>query len=219
MNISRALAYITDDDDWLQKLLIGGLISLIPLVGQIYALGYATAVLKNIIAGQEAPLPDLTEDFGDKLIHGLLVWVMIMIYMLPLIIVATVSGIGIAVVAGAADSDVAGILAATTGSCAGLFMLALGIVSGLFVPYAWGRYAECGLFGQAFKLNDFFEMIKANLGQTLMVLLVAAVIGAIAGSVGTAVCAIGVAFTSFYARLVTSFLYGKLYLQAKAKTQ
>jgi hypothetical protein len=218
MDISRALAYITDDEDWLQKLLIGGLLSLIPVVGQIYALGYATAVLKNIIAGKETPLPDLTEDFGGKLLQGLLLWLITVIYFLPLIVIAGSSGIGIAVVAGAADADVAGILAAITGSCVGLIALVLGIVSGLFLPYAWAIFAETGQFGEAFKLNKILEMIKANLGQTLLVLLVAAVVGAVAGSIGTAVCAIGVAFTTFYARLVSSFLYGKLYLQAKAKT-
>jgi hypothetical protein len=220
MDISRALAYITDHDDWLQKLLIGGLLSLIPIVGQIWALGYATVVLKNIIEGRESPLPELIEDFGEKLIQGLLVSIMMIVYFLPLILVATVMGIGIGVVtAGAADQDIAGILAAIMGSCLGLLVLALGIIAGLFVPYAWSRYAESGQFGEAFKLNPIFEMLKANIGQTLLTLLVVIVLGVIANSVGSAICGIGVAFTGFYSQLVTSFLYGKLYLQAQAKTQ
>ena len=218
MDISRALAYITDDDDWLQKLLIGGLLSLIPVVGQIYALGYATQVLKNIIQGSETPLPDLTEDFGNKLLQGLLVTVISLIYFLPLILVAGTSGIGIGIMASSMDADVAGILAAITGSCVGLVALALGIIAGLFLPYAWSIYAESGQFGDAFKLNKILSMIKANLGQTLLTLLVIIVLGIVASSVGSAVCGIGVAFTTFYANLVTSFLYGKLYRQAQAKT-
>lgn len=220
MDISRALAYITDDEDWLQKILIGGLLSLIPIVGQIWALGYATVVLKNIIEGRESPLPDLIEDFGEKLIQGLLVSIMMVIYFLPLILIAAIFGTGIGIVtAGAGERDIAGVLAAILGSCLGLLVLVLAIIAGLFIPYAWAKYAESGQFGDAFKLDPILNLIKANVGQTLLTLLVVMIVGAIANSVGTAVCGIGVAFTGFYSYLVTSFLYGRLYLQAQAKTQ
>jgi hypothetical protein len=218
MDISRALSYITDDEDWLQKLLIGGLLSLIPVVGQLFAMGYATRVLKNIIAGQENPLPDLTEDFGEKLLQGLMVWIIELVYALPVIVIATISGIGIGLITAPVDSDVAGIVAALTGSCAGLFILALLIATSLFVPYAWSAYAESSQLGDAFKLSKVWNMIKANFGATLLTLLVLVVLAIVAGSVGSAVCGIGAAFTSFYAYLVTSFLFGKLYLQAQAKT-
>lgn len=219
MDISRALAYITDDEDWLQKLLIGGLLSLIPIVGQIWALGYVTLVLKNIIEGRESPLPELIEDFGDKLIQGLLVTVITIVYFLPLILIAAIVGTTIGIVASASDAEVAGALAAIMGSCLGLVLLALGIAAGLFVPYAWSNYAVSGQFGDAFKLSEIFAMVKANLGQTLLALLVIVLLSMIASSVGSAACGIGMAFTTFYTQLVTSFIYGKLYLQAQAKSQ
>ena len=34
MNYSRAFSYVFDDKNWLSKLLIAGLISLIPIIGQ-----------------------------------------------------------------------------------------------------------------------------------------------------------------------------------------
>jgi len=176
-------------------------------------------VLKNIIEGREGPLPDLIEDFGDKLVQGLLVSVMMIVYFLPLILIGAVLGGTIAAVASTADEDVVGIVSAVMGSCMGLAMLILGILAGLFLPYAWAKYAESGQFGEAFRLSEIFQLFKANVGQTLLVLLILAVLGTIASSVGSAACGIGVAFTTFYAQLVTSFLYGKLYLQAQAKTQ
>ena len=219
MDISRSLSYIADDEDWLKKLLVGGLISLIPIVGQIYAQGYATQVLKNIIGGKESPLPEPTEDFGDKLLHGVIAWVITTVYALPLILLSIISGVGIALVAAAADSsDAVGVLAALTGSCAGLIGLALLVAYGLFVPYAWSAYAESLQFGDAFKLSTIWAMVKANIGQTLLTLLVIALVAIVAGSVGSAVCGIGVAFTGFYAQLVIAFLTGKLYVQTKAKT-
>jgi len=219
MDISRALSYITDDEDWLQKLLIGGLLSLIPIVGQLWALGYVTRVLKNIIEGRESPLPELIEDFGDKLVQGLLVSVMMIVYFLPLILIGAVLGGTIAAVASTADEDVVGIVSAILGSCLGFIMLVLGVIAGLLLPYGWSNYAVSGQFGEAFKLSDIFAMFRVNVGQTLLTLLLLAVLGAIAGSVGAAACGIGTAFTTFYTQLVTSFLYGKLYLQARAKTQ
>lgn len=220
MDLSRALAYITDDDDWLKKLLIGGLLTLIPIVGQFWLMGYLTELLKNVIEGRESPLPELLDDFGDKLVQGLLYTAIGIIYALPLIVIGSIGGIGIGVVTGiAAETDAVGFLAALSGTCLGLVMLVLGILTGLVSIYAWGRFAETGQFAKAFELSKLFEMIKANLGQTLLVLLVLALLGMVAASVGTAACGIGAAFAGFYAQLVGAFLYGKLYLQAKAKIE
>jgi hypothetical protein len=218
MDLSRALSYITDDEDWLKKLAIGGLLSLIPVVGQFWAGGYALQVLKNIIAGKESPLPELTDDFGDKLIHGLVVWAITTIYALPMIVLGIFAGIVIGLITAPMDSDVAGVVSALTGTCAGLIGLVFFVAYGLFYPYVLGAYAETGQFGDAFQFSKIWTMVKANIGQTLLTLLVMAVVGAVAGSIGAAVCGIGAAFTGFYAQLVSSFLYGKLYSQTKAKT-
>jgi hypothetical protein len=218
MDIGRSFTFITEDKEWWQKILLGGLLSLIPIVGQFYAVGYAIQVLKATIEGREIPLPGVTDEFGDKLLKGLLASLIVLIYMLPVIVIGSISGGGAAILSeSSADPDVAGMIAAIWSSCFGCVSLVLAILIGLFIPFAWGRYAESGEFGAAFKFGEIFGQVKDNLGPTFIVLLLSAAAGIASAIVGSILCGIGLIFTGFYAQLVTAFLYGSLYRQAKAK--
>jgi hypothetical protein len=219
MDIGRSFTFITEDEDWLQKVLIGGLISLIPVVGQFYMVGYAIQVIKATIEGREIPLPEVTEDFGDKLLKGLLASIIVFIYVLPVIVVGGISGGGAAVLSEAfADQDVSETVAVIWSACLGCVSLVLGILIGLFIPFAWSKYAESGQFGDAFKFGDIFRMLKANIGPAFITILLSAAAGIAAAIVGSILCGIGLFFTTFYAQLVTAFLYGSVYRQAKAKS-
>jgi hypothetical protein len=222
MDIGRAFTFITEEEDWWRKVLIGGLISLIPIVGQLYLTGYVTQVLKNTIEGRELPLPEVTEDFGDKLLKGLMVVIIAFILFLPVIIVGSISGVGSALLGGAfADSDAAeaaGAVMAFWGICFGCVTMVLGIAISLLLPFAWGKYAESGQFGDAFKFGELFGMLKANLGSTVIAILLSTAAGIVAGIAGSILCGIGFFFTGFYAQLVTAFLYGSVYREAKTKT-
>ena len=100
MDIGRSFSYITEDQEWWKKVLLGGLISLMPIVGQLYVLGYVLETLKNVIAGREVPLPEIGEDFGGKLVKGLLLWVITFVYFLPLTLLSTCSGVGSSIFTG-----------------------------------------------------------------------------------------------------------------------
>jgi hypothetical protein len=220
MDIGRSFTFITEDEDWLQKVLIGGLISLIPIVGQFYMVGYAIQVIKATIEGREIPLPEVTQDFGDKLLKGLMASIIVFLYFLPVMIVGSVSGGGAAILSNALDDpDAAGAVAAIWSSCLGCVSLVLGILISLFVPFAWSRYAESGQFGDAFKFGEIWNQLKDNLGPALIAILLSAAVGIAAGIIGLILCLFGSIFTGFYAQLVTAFLYGSVYRQAKAKAE
>lgn len=221
MDIGRSFTFVTEDEDWLRKVLIGGLISLIPIVGQLYMAGYALQVIKNTIEGRAVPLPEVTEDFGEKLLKGLLAVLIAIILFLPVIIVGSISGIGSAILGGAfADTqaaETAGTLMALWGTCFGCVTFVLSLAISLLLPFAWGKYAESGQFGDAFKLGELFSMLKNNLGPAIIAILVSAAAGIVAGIAGTILCGIGFFFTGFYAQLITAFLYGSVYREAKTK--
>jgi hypothetical protein len=219
MDIGRSFTYITQDQGWIKKVLLGGVITLIPIVGPLFAFGYVLETMKNTIAEQEIPLPEIG-DFGGKLVEGLKVWVISFVYALPLILfsVCAQSGNFAPVIAENVDPDMADVLTTVSigvSACCGCLLLLYAILMGLLLPFAWGKYIETGQFGAAFRLGEIFEMLKSNVGPAVIVLLVNALAGLVAAIVGTIACGIGLIFTLFYAQLVMAFLYGSLYRQAK----
>jgi hypothetical protein len=218
MDYARSLSYILEDQEWWQKLLILGLLSLIPIVGPIYVAGYVVQVLKDVIEGREVPLPDAVDEFGARLVNGLLLSIITVIYMLPVIIVACVSGGGSALLVNATgDPDSASIASSIWASCLGCLSFVLGILISLLLPFAWSKFAENGQFGDAFKLGQVFGAVRDNLGPTIIVILISWLVSLAAGLVGLLLCIIGTIFTTVYAQLVTAFLYGALYRQSKEK--
>lgn len=216
MDIGRAFTFPTEDEDWLKKVLIGALLSLIPFVGQFYAMGYMIEALRRVIAGQPVPLSEPLDDFGDKLLKGILATLITFIYALPIILIAVCLGSGIAAVtSGNLNPDTRAVLEPILGVCTGLIITVLSVLMGLVVPFALARYAETEDLGQALQLGVIWRMFQKNIGPAFLVLLVTWLAGMLAAAAGTILCGVGLFFTVFYLQLITAFLYGGLYRQAR----
>jgi hypothetical protein len=221
VDIGKSFTYVTQDQDWIKKVLLGGVITLIPIAGSLFAFGYVLATMKNVIAEQEVPLPEIG-DFGGKLVEGLKAWVISFVYALPLILfsVCAQSGNLTPLMAESVDPDMLDVLTNVSigvSACCGCLLLLYGILMGLLLPFAWGKYIEVGQLGAAFRVGELFGMLKSNISPAVITLLVSGLAGFVAVLVGTIACGIGLIFTLFYAQLVMAFLYGSLYRQAKAK--
>ncbi len=222
MDIGRSFTYVAEDQDWIKKVLLGGAITLIPIVGQVFALGYMIKTLKNVVAGEETPLPEIG-DFGGKLVEGLKGGVIALVYGLPLILFGACSQTGslAPLVAENVDPDIVETLTSVSigvSACCGCLLLLYVILMGLVLPFALGKYAETGQMGAAFKLSDIFNMLKSSIGPALIVLLVGGLTVFVAELVGLIACGIGLFFALFYAQLVMAFLYGSLYRRARGLT-
>jgi hypothetical protein len=216
MDIGRSFSYIVEDEEWWKKVLIGGLLSLIPVIGQFYAMGYMLEALRNVIHGRELPLPEPLEGFGEKLVQGLLASVILFIYALPLIVIFSCAGGGAAAFTeNIGDSDTGELIGTLWASCFGCLGTVVSVAMGLLAPFVLATYAETGEFGAALKVGTMFRMMWSNIGPAFIALLVSMLAGIAASIAGTILCGIGLFATTFYAQLVMAYVYGNLYLKAK----
>ncbi len=211
MDIGSSFTYPMEDQDWLKKILIGAVLGLIPIVGGFLQMGYAVEAIKRTIDGVPTPLPEW-DDWGGKLVKGLVYWVISFVYVLPLILIAACVSVGGAALSSAVngDSDTAGLIFALVQACFGCLALIYGLAVGLVLPAAIGRYAATGEFGAAFQFGEVFSMVRHNIGTYVIVLVMTFVAGLVA-SLGIIACFIGVLVTGFYAQLIIAYLYGSAY--------
>jgi hypothetical protein len=214
MDIGRSFTYMFEDQDWIKKILIGGVVSLIPIVN-FAAFGYFIEALKNTAEGRELPLPEWGDDFGGKFMKGLMAAIASFLYMLPIMIVVGIVFGLTAAIASSLDSDAAETVSAICPLMGNCLLFVYMILVMLILPAAVIRYALTGQFGAFFRFGDIMALIKANIGGYIIALLVALVASLIAQIVGTIACGIGILFTLIWAYLVSANLFGNLVREAQ----
>ncbi len=222
MDIGRSFKFMFEDESWITRILIGGILGLIPIVNFV-VYGYQLEVIKNVSQDQDLPLPDW-DDFGGKFIKGLMVAIASFIYSLPLIILwAAYFVLGLLIGGGAASTGSNDV----SGAAGGVFFfcsIAIGCIAFLYSIIVYGfvlipgimRYAEEEEFGAFFKFGENLRVATSNLGSYIVMLLVIMVAGLAAGIVGGIACGIGIFFTGFWATLVSGHLLGQYWKESKA---
>jgi len=206
-----------EDQDWVKKILIGGVVNLIPIVN-FAASGYFIEAVKNTAEGRELPLPEW-DNLGGKFMKGLIAGIAGFIYALPIMIVVGIIFGLVAVVTGAvSDEDTAATIATACSGIGYCLMFVYMILLLLIFPAATVRYALTGQFGAFFRFGEIWAFIKANIGGYIIALLIAVVAGLIAEIVGGIACGIGILFTLMWAMLVTANLFGNLAREAQPAT-
>jgi hypothetical protein len=214
MDIGSAFTFMFDDEEWVKKLAIGGGIALVGailspiLVGIVLFLplmGYMLETLKNVRDGQTR-LPEWA-DFGNLFVKGLMLFLIGLVYQIPVIILACMAG-GVNIAMAQADSDVAQALSILS-VCFSCLQIVVSLVVSAIMPAAFIRYAQYDTFGSAFQFGAIFKFIGANIGNYIIAVLLTWVAGMLA-ALGLIVCIIGVFFTMFWSMLVSANLYGQL---------
>jgi hypothetical protein len=226
MDFGKAFTFMFDDPDWVRKLGIGvvvGLVAtllspiLIGLIPAIMILGYSLDVLRNVNNGQERPLPEW-EDWGGFLARGFKLVVAFFVWSLPVILVSIPIVMGAALTGnqnGNSGAAVAfGTLFIICGSCLlilwGLFLL-------LISPAICIRLAVTDRLAATFELGKVWALTRDNLSNVIVAILliiVAAIIAAIAGSLGFIALFIGALVTipaaTLWQYLVQAHLFGQI---------
>lgn len=224
MEYSKALTFIWEDPRWQQKMLIGtGVviasvvlsIVLVGVLGFLIIAGYSVRLLQNVRAGQPHPLPEWDE-WGEDLARGFKLFVVGIVWALPVMILVIPSGIGSAMTGARSEGiQLLGVLLSiTTGCLSVLYGLLLAAVSpGFSIAFAKDEQIMSGL-----QFRDIVAWTQDNIGQVVVVVLIVIVasiaISLLSSIVGVLLCVIGLIVTIPLGTLVTSLfqyhLYGQL---------
>ncbi len=197
MQFGQAFSYVFKDPDWIKKLLLAGLVSLIPVVGQFFLAGWGLEVTRRLIDGEDPVLlPDL--NFGATLGKGFQAAVIGFIYSIPVIIFALpMSLIGPIGAAMDMDMDTLGMITMVVSVCCGGLILIYSIFMALMVPAALGNFVAKGGIGSGLQFKEVFGLVKARPVSYLLVL-VGGIVSNFIGLLGSIACGIGVLITMPY---------------------
>jgi len=208
MNFGQSFSFVFKDKDWLKKLAIPALCSLIPVVGQFVVSGWGLKVTKNVIEGnEEHALPNIS--FGEDLGRGFMAALITAIYSLPVAIITGLAA-GLFVWAGNADETVMTILF-IVGGCIGLIGLLAGILLAFLGVIAIANYVAKGKFSAAFNFKQIFGLLKKSFVSWLLVIVGQILALGIIAPLGAIACVIGVFLTMAYGVAVYSHLLGQAY--------
>jgi hypothetical protein len=211
MNFGLSFGYVFEDKEWFRKIAIPALCSLIPIVGQFIVIGWGLKATKNVIDGKErSALPEL--NFGNDLGHGFMVFLIGLIYSIPVSILVSISGLLIGF--GTEQQDMSNFLMIAIGVCVGLLAFVLGLLTAFLGSAAVANYAAKGQFGAAFKFSELFSMIKKSFVSWLLVILGQIIAMGFIAPLGAIACGIGALLTSVYATAIYSHLLGQAYNQS-----
>ncbi len=221
MDIGKAFSYVFEDPNWIAKVGIGGGILLgglvlsfllgLPLLAAIIILmGYFLTVIKNVYEANPRPLPEWN-DFGGYFMKGLYAFIGVIILQLPAIIIACCIGaltgvIGSQASSGSSDNTTG--LVTTLTLCLQCVIGIYSLVIGIFMYAPLTRYALNGQLATFWDFKGNLAFIQANVGNYLIAWILSIVAGLI-GEIGFALCVIPGFFTTFWAMLVSAYLFGQ----------
>lgn len=178
MNISEAFSFHFQDKDWFRKLGIGGLIGLFGnflILPLFLLLGYQVEVVRRVMRGDKEVLPDW-DDWGELFMDGVKMFGGLILYSLPLIVVAfTLFSIifvpllmaerGQAII----DEDALGALFGGTFSIMWCLMMVYSVLLSTITPAIYTQYARTGDMRDCYRLGEILRMTRDGLGDAILV--------------------------------------------------
>jgi len=209
MDFGKAFSYPFEDRDWLKKIGIAALITLIPVIGTLLVAGWGIEITRRVIRQDPEPLPDWTE-FGEMLGDGFKVMVVWFTYLLPVFLLEVCALVPVLVNPDLINDETVITLIMICINCL-VFIYAL--VLAFIVPAALGNMTVKNELRAAFRFGEVFGLVRSQPGAYGIVFVGGLAAGFIA-SLGIVACCIGVLFTAAYATTINAYLRGQAYLHA-----
>jgi hypothetical protein len=177
MDVGKSIGYVFEDKKWTNKLLIGMLVSIVPIVN--FALfGWIIDIMKNVSQRQAEPLPDW-DNFGDKFVKGAILFVASLIYSLPMLLL-TCPVLFIPFTRGDFSREGQQALAAMIAGTGLLLVCAISVYALLLsflMPAIFLNFARKGTFAACFEFGEIWRIMSKNLGDYIVAWLIIIVVG------------------------------------------
>jgi hypothetical protein len=208
LDFGRALSFFFQDPDWVKKILLGSLFTLLTfvLVGVFFLAGYVLRVTQRSARGETYPLPDW-DDLGGIFTDGLRVFAFYLGYVIPLSILFVIPSLGLVAIEGV-DRDGSPIMALAGVMIIGVITL-LSLIVALYMPAALTRLALKGNIGAGFEFGAILAFIKRNAGNYVLAILIM-IVAQLISQFGVILFCIGVIPASFWAATVMAFALGEV---------
>jgi hypothetical protein len=190
MDIGRAFGYVFQDPTWLKKIIIGGVLLIIPIFGWFVVGGYTLKVMRNVISGNDLPLPEW-DDFGGLFTEGLKAFVVLLAWWLPIVIVTT-------------------ILNRIDGFVFQCLSFIIGVLTSVIIAAVIPPFAQSGRISDGLQFQVIINRVMANLGDYITIYILGFVLAIIAAAGLIGLC-IGVFLTIMYTSLVQAHLASQAY--------
>ena len=215
MDVNKALTFVTEDERWITKLLIGVVMIFISflIIPMFFLYGYMIQIIRNVMAGMENPLPEW-EEWGKMFMDGLNLFVAGLVYTLPVWLLMCCSFAFILPSAGM-EGDAAeimagiGVLAIVVMSClVFLFLIALMLIG----PAIAIQYARENSLSACFQFSEVIGIARENIGNILIALVVVFAISFVLSLVGLIpiIGFIVIMPRNVYVLFVTGHMYGQI---------
>ena len=215
MDIVENIKYPTTDSEWIKKVLIGGILLLIPILNFVCT-GYYLKVIKGSIEGRNN-MPEW-DDWGDLFIKGISVLIISLAYsIIPIILISIIilivssSGLLFAGIFESASMGVVTLLFILIGSLIGFITL---FIVNLMFPMSLAMFANEWSFGDAFKIREIISRIKSVFVEYVIAIIVIYILLLLVFIVAW-IPFIGWA-ALFYVMVVTGKIYGKAFANSTA---
>jgi len=172
MDIGKSFSYPFEDRQWVSKLGLGAVITLVPIL-QFAWTGYMVEIIRNVMKGSPEPLPTW-DDIGKKFMDGVMLMVAGLVYALPMLIVICLPmGFMVIPVVLSSNGDMQDIANAIAGAGSVLFMCLLcvfmvyALILSVIYPAILIIFAREGTLASCFKFREVFELISKNMSPFL----------------------------------------------------
>ncbi len=202
--ITDAFVYPFRDPEWLRKIVLMGLILLIPIVGTINGLGWMLASLDRLRAGDEK-LPPANLDYLGK---GLSLFVVNLVYVLVLVLAGgLLYGLAALILSSQSGQNGNPFLVALAFA---LLLMTFGVISAGSLAFTFATPAivlavSRGGIAAGLRVDELLRTVARTPLNTVIAGLMLIAAGFIEG-LGIWVCCVGILFTSTYALALQAWI-------------